>query len=631
MMTPIEIQMDNEFPNNNLFQQHGHGMDVEDIPESWFVKKGLSHGLSEEIVSEAIEERGLKAMATKASNSTAKNGLTNAEQISKDVMKSDRIVIPVEQSAKENPEIHKYLADRGYTVHGEYKAGLAVHKSNPTRQLRIGRILSATGAPETLQKAWENDPVRKGATKAPDTQIVISRHPYDVAAMSSGQHWESCQTLAQKNVLSMNPHPDRFGKPQQAGIHSEMVPGIIASGAHIAYHVKNPEDVNEHFKPLGRHTLNVFVSNTGHRILRPSQEYGHPWENFTNTVREWSEKNFPAKDPIYLRHRDSYPEGDSEIYNFSPEHNEYWKHDPDAESLMKNPNHDVLNYYVDTYRSPQGRYSISASTLARNPHLTSEMQDKLYRAIKNVGYQHDMEKSAEFAPERHIDTLLDPYHKNQLSHSGVKNLAANKNANPEQLHSMINLYGAGQTNIPGRRKLSKSFPDISIKILGNIAAHRNADDSHFSKMLELEDFHPSDDPHKQVKNIVDHQDMLRNIATNYKSEEIGRKLVSVLPKSQGTIVARSTAPIIRDIAAKHSHLIGHEFDDEQIGEAINSAHFTNANSHKNLVNIGLTRNSEKTLKAIAGNTKDKDLLNTLFNHENPMVSRAAQISLMHSQ
>lgn len=634
MKSPIEIQMDNEFPNNHLFNSYGHGMDVEDIPESWFVKKGLStgYGIQEEFVAEAIEDRNLKVMATTAAKSTAKNGLTNAEQISKDVMKSDRIVIPVEQNAKENPEIHKYLADRGYTVHGEYKAGLAVHQSNPNRPLRIGRILSATGAPESLQKAWENDAVRKGVTKQPETQIVISRHPYDVAAMSSGQHWESCQTLAQKNVLSMSTDPEKNGKPQENGLYSQMVPGIIASGAHVAYHVKNPDDIKEHYKPIGRHTLNVFVSNTGHRILRPSQHYGYPWENFTNTLNDWAEKNFPAKDAVYIRHRDSYPEGDSAIYNFSPEHDEYWKHNPNAESVRNHSSPEVLNQYIDFMRNPPTRHLVSASNLALNPHLTTDMQDKMYRSVKNTGYALDMENAAKVAPERHVDTLLDIYHKNKLSHTGVIHLAQNQNSNADQMHTMIDAYGAGNTNIPGVRKLSKSFPDKSIKILTAIAAHRNADDSHLAKMLELNDFSPENnsDPVKSAKNMADYSNMLENIATKYNSEDIGRKLVSIIPKSGGSEAAKATAPIIRDIAAKHPHLIGRDFDDEQIVQAINKAHFSNADSHKNLVNIAIARNSEKTLRAVAANTKDKELLNKLSKHENPMVSRQAQINMMHS-
>lgn len=629
-MTPIEIQMDNEFPNNKFFQHHGHGMDVEDIPESWFVKKGLSNGgMNESVISEAIEDKNLKVMATKAANRYAKNGLTAAEQISKDVMPTDRIVIPVKRFHGENPEIIKYLADRGYSVHGEYKGGLAAHESKPDRPLRIGRILSVTGAPQELQQAWERDPARRGVTSAPETSIVISRHPYDVAAMSSGQHWESCQTLPQKNVLSMSSDPERNGKPQEAGIHSAMVPDIIASGAHIAYQVKNPNDVDEHYKPIGRHILNVYTADNGERILRPSDHYGHKWEDFTRTINDWAEKTFPATQPVYIRHPEAYPEGKSRIYNFSPELNEHWKNSLDSESAYRNPNHEVLQHYVDTFKkNPKGGYPISVGALMQNPHLTNSMQDSLFNSVKDAGYQPYMMKAAEFAPERHIDTLLN-LKKNPLNHDGIESLAKNQNANSEHLHTMLDYYGAGPTAVPGVRKLSTNHPQKSIKILTAITNNKNADDSHFSKMLELEDFHNLD-TQKASENIAEYSDMMKNIASRYRSEAVGRRLAEVLPKSSGNQVANETAPIIRDIAAKHPHLITKDFDDNQIAGAINRANFTDENSHKNLVNIGLSRNSEKTLRAIASNTKDHNLLNRLVNHENPMVSRSAQINLMHS-
>jgi hypothetical protein len=37
-------QIDHEFPHNDKHQGMSHGMDVNDIPEAWFVAKGLSNG-----------------------------------------------------------------------------------------------------------------------------------------------------------------------------------------------------------------------------------------------------------------------------------------------------------------------------------------------------------------------------------------------------------------------------------------------------------------------------------------------------------------------------------------------------------------------------------------------------------
>lgn len=626
-MTPIEIQMHNEFPNHDHYHYNGHGMDIDDIPESWFVKKGLSVGLNEETLEEAIQSKSLKAMATKAAKSTN----YAAKEISKDVMPTDRITIPVERTVTQNPDIINHLKKHGYTIQGEYVKGLAVHHSNPNRPLRVGRILSATDAPQSLQKAWENDPARRGIISAPQTHVVISRHPYDVAAMSSGQHWESCQTLGQKDVV--NP---KTGEVQENGLYSKMVPGIIASGAHIAYHVHDPEDIDKNFKPIGRHTLNVYVSPTGHKILRPSEHYGDEWEGFSSTVKNWAEKNFPMKDAIYTRHQDAYPEGANTINNYAPEHDEYWKNNPDGYSINQHPSKDVLDHYVGLVK--EGR--IPAHILLQNKNITDEQQDKIIGNVLNSSSSLDsmrkLEDLAHYAPlsEKSISRILDKH----PSYKTVKGLATQQNTSKDQLHEILDRYAAGQTNIPGLRRMPNEQHHLETQILERVAAHKNSDDSHFNKILELENFHPDHYNNllknegktianvEKITNMIDHDYTLENIANRYHSEDIGRKLTNFLPRDDSTI---TTHKVIGNIAEKHPHLIDNSFSDRDITGAIKRRGFVNKYSNKNLVDIALRRGTKEPLKAVAGYSKDRDLLNKLAEHPDQEISNAAKINLMH--
>lgn len=162
------------------------------------IKEAYIKIVSEESpLTEALATASAKAMATKAAASTAVSGVTKAQQISRDIFPEgqDRIVIPYERNLEPNSDVVKHLEANGYKI-TDYKAGLAAKHSEENRPIRIGKILNRTGASNELFHKFDKDPARQGI-KTNEHHIVISRHPYDVAAMSSGQNWESCQTLKQ--------------------------------------------------------------------------------------------------------------------------------------------------------------------------------------------------------------------------------------------------------------------------------------------------------------------------------------------------------------------------------------------------------------------------------------------------
>lgn len=226
----------------------------------------------------------------------------NGEKISGHVIPKgqDRISIPLEDSTdkKDNsniphPAVNKHLKDNGFEV-TDYKGGYAKDKHG--RQVSIGKALNKTKAPSEVMNAFTSDPKRSGSTqKAKGLKVIISRHPHDVAGMSTGQGWSSCMDMS-------------------GGCNAHYLGRDVKAGTHVAYLVHHDDDKAE--KPIARIALKPFKSEDGtHTVLRPeSRSYGTSDSSFAKTVKGWTEKNFPVdqtkvykKDPsVYHDSGDRY-------------------------------------------------------------------------------------------------------------------------------------------------------------------------------------------------------------------------------------------------------------------------------------------------------------------------------------
>jgi hypothetical protein len=223
-------------------------------------------------------------------------GKGKAEEISSEVFPKgqDRISIPLEQKGnkeeeeiKPHPDVEKHLRDNGFEI-ADYKGGYAKDKHG--RTVSIGKALNKTNAPLPVKQAFENDPVRKGSTQAKKgLKVIISRHPHDVAGMSTDQGWTSCMTMK-------NPETGEGG-----GCNQHYLQQDVKHGTHVAYLVH--DDDNELKRPIARIALKPFTSDDGkHTVLRPeSRAYGTGDSSFARTVNNWVEKNFPAKPKILYR------------------------------------------------------------------------------------------------------------------------------------------------------------------------------------------------------------------------------------------------------------------------------------------------------------------------------------------
>jgi hypothetical protein len=249
----------------------------------------------------------------------------------------DRIEIPLkmeETPVVPHPGVQKHLEDNGYSIN-DYKGGFATDKYG--RSVSIGKILNKTKAPADITNAFMNDPQRAASSVA-QPKIIISRHPHDVAGMSTDRGWRSCMEMG--------------GPNGGGGINQHYLRHDIANGTHVAYLVR-PED-NDIKKPMARIALKPFHSDdeiqdsndpyahpifqstqNKHTILRPESNVygigkGGDFDNaasgvdsgivssFKNTIRNWTNQNFPMKEnTTYIKNQDVYnDDGKSTVMPF---------------------------------------------------------------------------------------------------------------------------------------------------------------------------------------------------------------------------------------------------------------------------------------------------------------------------
>ena len=178
---------------------------------------------------------------------------------------SYRIYLPITTTGKlvhipVPADINQAVSDKGYQV-DDYINGIAVDQSGK-RRIKIGKLLS----PE-LQQKFANDKQRQGARNlAAGGLCVISRHPYDVAGMSTGRGWTSCMNLI-------------------GGSNKHYVPAEVKEGSIIAYMVaKDDKNIQ---KPSARILMRVYQAADGKRGLFPASIYGSGSFEFSAVVNRW--------------------------------------------------------------------------------------------------------------------------------------------------------------------------------------------------------------------------------------------------------------------------------------------------------------------------------------------------------
>jgi hypothetical protein len=159
-------------------------------------------------------------------------------------------------------DIMKAVTDSGCEI-ADYVNGVATDSHG--RKRRIGSVIEDP----ILRQRFANDPQR-AASKEP-MQVVISRHPYDIAGMSTGRGWTSCM------------NKDR-------GDYAHFIMDDVQQGTLIAYLVSTKDpDIKS---PSARILLKPYIAKeqgwSGDRAaLLPSMVYGTAPKAFMQTVNHW--------------------------------------------------------------------------------------------------------------------------------------------------------------------------------------------------------------------------------------------------------------------------------------------------------------------------------------------------------
>lgn len=133
--------------------------------------------------------------------------------------------------------------------------------NNKTSQIiSISKLLSRNKS-DLLEK-FNNDPVR--ARKSYDSMVIISRHPHDVAGMSTDRGWTSCMNI-------------------RSGVNRHYVLDDVQAGTLIAYLVRK-EDTNIK-KPSARVLIKPFVETDYSAEQNGEDETGSPFASFDSAGR----------------------------------------------------------------------------------------------------------------------------------------------------------------------------------------------------------------------------------------------------------------------------------------------------------------------------------------------------------
>ena len=209
-----------------------------------------------------------------------------------------RIYIPITKEVKSSePEIIPsndivtIIKNAGYKIE-DYKEGIASKGKNI---IKIGKILTGEvkrhPEDDKIKKALDDFNLRltgKGNKKEDEDLIVISRHPYDIAGMSTDRGWKSCKDLVD-------------------GINSHYIPAEIDAGIMIAYQIKNTDDNIE--KPRGRILIIPYYQEKNPDdiyMFAVDKVYGTVASNFVQLVQKWLDSKQGKKKGLYCLDHNVY-------------------------------------------------------------------------------------------------------------------------------------------------------------------------------------------------------------------------------------------------------------------------------------------------------------------------------------
>lgn len=240
----------------------------------------------------------------------------------------DRLVYDIElgsrEIGKDNPlieRINKFLMNNfdKFRIRnvGEYRSGVIygegdIGKKQPRK---IGRLLGSIGGEEAndLLEAFKKDPFR--LAKRNEYKVVISRHPYDIAGMSTDRNWRSCMTLGFPNVVYKDKGND------EEGINNHYVMRDVLEGSIIAYLISGEEEMGNGKvnirRPLSRILMKPYINRKDSKdiVYSLGRMYGASIKEFSDFVENWLRNNINTntEGKKYYLKPNLYPDGDKDV------------------------------------------------------------------------------------------------------------------------------------------------------------------------------------------------------------------------------------------------------------------------------------------------------------------------------
>jgi hypothetical protein len=308
-----------------------------------------------------------------------------------------RIYIPLEstslaaqstQTVKVNPRVSQEVEKSGYKI-DDYIKGIASKTENGrVRQIKIGKLLS----PATAQ-VFANDPSRQASRKT-NQIVVISRHPYDIAGMSTDRGWTSCMNLRDES------NNKRF------------VPLDIKAGTIIAYLIDANDKNIKH--PQSRMLIKPFVNILGsHEVALGIENkiYGDAPGTFSKTVDEWVERINDS------RKLDGIFELDPRLYH-DIEHNDDEDENEPARPLIATGDIDkyatMMNYplyYAEKYKPTD---EATQKILVKIDPTTIQYMKKPSMAVQFLAVNKNP-KMIKYVKRKYRDMIINPEYYAQMS------------------------------------------------------------------------------------------------------------------------------------------------------------------------------------------------------------------------
>jgi hypothetical protein len=152
---------------------------------------------------------------------------------------------------------------------------------------KLGKVIQKYLPNETeLLKVFNEDPYRQIFGKK--LKIAISRHPYDIAGMSTDRNWTSCMNLGTDKIVYKGKNDDT--KPIK-GSNAQYVKDEVSDGTIVAYLITDND--NNIKKPISRCLIKPFasLSSSDEIYYNVSKIYGVPISQFKNELRKWADNN----------------------------------------------------------------------------------------------------------------------------------------------------------------------------------------------------------------------------------------------------------------------------------------------------------------------------------------------------